>query len=67
MVIDRTLVVVAEVESVTRKVGVSTSAAVGVPLITPVEAFRVKPGGRCPRVIAQVYGPVPPVAANDVE
>jgi hypothetical protein len=40
-------------------------AAVGVPLITPVEAFRVSPAGRLPAVTDQLYGVVPPVAASD--
>jgi hypothetical protein len=36
-------------------------AAVGVPLIVPVELFSVKPGGRVPETIEYVNGPVPPV------
>ena len=34
---------------------------VGVPEITPVAAFNVKPTGRVPRVRLQVSGEVPPV------
>jgi hypothetical protein len=38
--------------------------AVGVPPITPVEAFRFSPAGRLPAVTDQLYGVVPPVAAS---
>ena len=40
---------------------------VGVPLICPVELFSVRPTGREPEVIAQVYGVVPPLACSAVE
>jgi hypothetical protein len=52
-------------ESVTEKVmDEPLTAAVGVPEMTPVAAARVKPVGRAPLVIRQVYGAVPPEAAN---
>ena len=52
-------------ESVTIKVsGVLATAAEGVPVIAPVEAFRVKPAGRVPLVSDQVYGRTPPVAVR---
>src|SRR3982751_6419387 len=48
------------VESVTCSVTVRVPAEVGVPLMTPVVAFIVNPGGKF--VADQVYGAVPPVA-----
>ena len=36
--------------------------AVGVPLITPVVLFNVRPAGNIPVVIDQTYGIVPPIA-----
>ena len=38
-------------------------ARVGVPLICPVDEFRLNPGGNAPEPIAQKYGAVPPLAA----
>jgi hypothetical protein len=49
------------VESVTVTVKENDPAAVGVPVIAPELAFSVKPGGRLPVAMANVYGPVPPV------
>ena len=44
----------AKPESVTRKVsGVALTGAVGVPLITPVDALSVRPFGRVPNVTCQ--------------
>jgi hypothetical protein len=55
-------------ESVTRKVnGAFVTAAVGVPLSTPVDAFRVMPAGSVPAVSAQVYGSIPPAAVKVCE
>jgi hypothetical protein len=51
-------------ESVTENEKVKVPAAVGVPLIAPVEAFRLRPPGRLPPVTAHVYGVVPPVASS---
>jgi hypothetical protein len=42
------------------------AAAVGVPLMTPVDAFSERPAGIVPLVRAHVYGVVPPVAASVV-
>src|SRR5260370_12469072 len=54
-----------EPESVTLKPsGVLLTWAVGVPLICPVAAFRLKPLGRVPEINCQVYEPVPPVAGR---
>ena len=39
-------------------------AAVGVPEIAPVAAFRVNPVGRAPAVIDQVIGAAPPVVCS---
>ncbi len=49
------------VESVTVTVKENGPAVVGVPLITPVVVFRVRPAGSDPEANAKVYGPVPPV------
>jgi hypothetical protein len=52
-------------ESVTLKVsGVLVTAAVGVPVIAPLEAFNDSPGGRVPLVRVQLYGVFPPVATS---
>ena len=40
---------------------------VGVPLITPLEGFKLSPGGKVPPLIIQVKGFVPPVAVRVVE
>ena len=48
--------------SLTCTVKVHSSLLVGVPLISPVELFKVRPYGRLPLLIDQVYGSVPPVA-----
>jgi hypothetical protein len=39
----------------------------GVPLITPVAEFRVRPPGSDPAVSVQVKGPVPPVTTKVAE
>jgi len=46
-------------ESVTFAVKLLVPVAVGVPLITPVEEFRLRPAGKVPDVIAKVYGDDP--------
>jgi hypothetical protein len=53
-------------ESVTCTVKFVIPAAVGVPLIIPVESFSASPAGKLPLEIAQEYGGVPPVAARVV-
>jgi hypothetical protein len=50
--------------SATCAVKIDVPAAVGVPLMTPVEAFRLRPAGKPPLVIDQVFGAVPPLAAR---
>src|SRR5580698_10238016 len=50
--------------SVTCGVKLDVPGPVGVPEIIPVLAFRVRPLGKLPWVIDQVYGVNPPVAAN---
>ena len=53
--------------SVTLKVSEAlVTGAVGVPLITPVELFNVRPAGSVPLVRDHVYGDVPPVAVKVV-
>ena len=42
---------------------VGVAAAVGVPVMAPVDALSVNPAGK-PLAIDQVYGAVPPVAAR---
>jgi hypothetical protein len=59
MVIEQVPVAVAPRESVTLIVNVP--AAVGVPVTAPVEVFRVRPAGKVPLPIENVYGEVPPV------
>src|ERR1039457_7193101 len=55
-------------ESVTLNVsGVAVTGVVGVPPISPVEAFSAKPAGNVPAVSCHVKAPVPPVAANVCE
>jgi hypothetical protein len=49
---------------VTRTVKLEVAAAVGVPPSTPAED-RVRPAGNVPADTDQLYGVVPPVAAND--
>jgi hypothetical protein len=51
--------------AVTLKLNGLPVAVVGVPPITPVDAFSVSPGGKEPEETAQVYGgPMPPVAVR---
>ena len=53
-------------ESATRTVKLNVPEAVGVPLIWPA-AFRLNPAGKAPAESDQLYGPVPPLAANEAE
>ena len=53
------------VESVTFTVNEYGPAVVGVPLITPVDAFSVRPAGSEPEASAKVNGAVPPVTVID--
>ena len=65
-VIERAFVAVPGVvaESVTITVKFAVPTVVGVPVMAPVDAFRVRPVGRAPTEIDQVYGAVPPLAAR---
>jgi hypothetical protein len=45
-------------------VNVLVPAASGVPLMMPVEAFKVSPAGRPPLTTDQLYGALPPVATR---
>ena len=54
-------------ESVTRAVKLKLPVAVGVPEIAPLVGLSVKPGGRVPLTIDQVYDGVPPLAASIAE
>ena len=56
-----------EPESATLNVSGAITGVVGVPLITPVAPFRLKPAGNVPAVNCHIYAPVPPVAANVTE
>ena len=58
------LVAEAPVESTTLDVKLKEAPAVGVPVIAPVDAFSVKPGGKLPALIEYVNGPTPPVAVS---
>ncbi|MEO8368210.1 MAG: hypothetical protein ABI806_03350 [Candidatus Solibacter sp.] len=49
------------VESVTLTVKENGPPVVGVPVIAPVVGLSVRPAGRAPEAIANVYGAVPPV------
>jgi hypothetical protein len=51
-------------ESTTWAVKVNVPAAVGVPVMAPVDGFSVKPVGSEPLVIENVYGGTPPVATS---
>ena len=57
-----------ELESVTLKLSsVAVTTVADVPLINPLEVFKVKPAGNVPEVSCQVYAPVPPVARSVCE
>jgi len=49
-------------ESITWAVNEDVPAATGVPLIAPVERFRLSPCGRLPEMMEKEYGGTPPVA-----
>ena len=51
-------------ESVAWTIKLKVPAAVGVPVIAPVVGVKLRPPGNEPLVIDQVYGGVPPLAAN---
>jgi hypothetical protein len=63
IVIDKGLVAVVLLLSVTLKVSAFVTTVVGVPEITP-PALSVKPAGNVPALTVQLYGAVPPVTVN---
>jgi hypothetical protein len=70
IVIVSDLVVVCAVgvaESVTFTAKLNVPAAVGVPAISPVEAFSANPAGRDPEARDQLYGDEPPPAESTLE
>ena len=62
ILMENTAVAVEELASVTLRVKFEVPAAVGFPLITPVDAASVKPAGSAPALRLQVNGVVPPEA-----
>ena len=54
-------------ESVACTVKLAVPVAVGVPVMAPVEAFRLSPAGSDPLEMDQASAPVPPVAASVCE
>ena len=56
-----------KVESVTLAVKLNEPDVVGVPEIVPVTTAKVKPAGKAPELMLQLYGVVPPVAWIIVE
>jgi hypothetical protein len=55
---------VSESVTVTVKLVVPVKLPVGVPEITPLDAFKLSPAGRLPVVTAQEYAVIPPVACR---
>jgi hypothetical protein len=54
-----------KLESATLNVsGVLATDAEGVPVMAPIETFRIRPAGRVPLVSDQVYGETPPLAVR---
>src|SRR5271154_6885538 len=54
-------------ESVTFMVKSEVAAVIGVPVMAPVEAFRLRPAGSVPIDMLHEYGLVPPAAARACE
>jgi hypothetical protein len=52
------------VESTTCAVKLNVPDTVGVPVMAPVVVFKLKPVGKEPVIIENVYGGTPPVAAS---
>jgi hypothetical protein len=65
-VIDRDLVAFCDAPSVTRAVNVEFPAAVGVPVMAPLE-LSDNPAGKLPDTMFHVYGAVPPPAVSVAE
>ena len=64
IVIVRLFVAMALLLSATCTVKVLLPAVVGVPVMAPLEALRLRPAGRLPLVTDQLYGVAPPVAVR---
>ena len=54
-------------ESATATVKFAVPVALGIPVISPVDVFRLSPAGMFPDTSDQLYGAVPPLACSDVE
>jgi hypothetical protein len=65
--IESVAVAVEPLASVTSKVGEKVPAAVGVPVIAPVEGSSDSPGGTFPDEMLHAYGSKPLVAATELE
>jgi len=61
------LLTATEVLSVTWTVKLAGPELVGVPLMTPVAGFMVRPPGSKPAVMVQAYAGVPPTACKLIE
>src|SRR5579871_610846 len=64
-VMENALLTVTEALSVTWTVKVKSLALVGEPLMAPDDGARVRPAGREPDVMLQVYGALPPTTTMD--
>ena len=64
MVMVQVLVAELEAASTTLEVYVNDPAALGIPVIAPVDEFNARLVGRLPELIEKVYGGVPPLAAS---
>jgi hypothetical protein len=53
--------------SLTWTVKLTVPVAVGIPVIAPLLGLSVKPTGRVPLIMDQVYGVIPPLASNIAE
>jgi len=58
------VVIAAPIESTAFAVKLNVPAVVGAPVMAPVVAFNVRPAGRLPEEIENVYGPTPPIATS---
>jgi hypothetical protein len=67
ILIESDVVAVDLLASVISKAAEKVPAAVGVPLMTPVDGFRDNPGGKDPDEMLQEYGAKPPVTTIEPE
>ena len=63
-VIDSAFVAILALASMTLKVTLLVTTVVGLPEMTPVEAFNVSPAGKLPLDFDQVKEALPPLTAN---